>query len=83
MTERSTIKTIFDSAFGSLMALGVAGLSFGVYDQNVMSGLFGVICILIGVVVNYSRNTWNEGEKLKMEGRMKESVENRIVSKLK
>jgi len=61
--NRVRIKTTFDSAFGSLITLGVAGLGFGVYNQDLISGLFGVLCILVAIILNYSRNKWNAIEK--------------------
>jgi hypothetical protein len=83
MTKRVAVKTTLDSAFGSLIAIGIAGLSFGVYDQNVVAGLFGTLCVLIGIILNYSRNNWNEGEKMAMQSRMEESVEKKVVRRLK
>jgi len=83
MVKRVAVKTTLDSAFGSLIALGITGLGFGVYDQNIISGLFGVLCVFIAIILNYSRNRWNEGEKLKMQDAMTETVEKKVVRRLK
>jgi hypothetical protein len=80
MTNRVAIKTTFDATFGSLMALGIAGLSFAIYNQNVIAGLFGFLCVLIAIILNYTRNQWNENEKTKMQGRMEEVVGNRLTA---
>ena len=64
MTDnRVAVKTTFDSAFGTLMALGIAGLSFAIYDKNIISGLFGILCVFMAIIINYMRNTWNENSR--------------------
>ena len=63
MTSRVAVKTGFDSFFGALMAMGMAGLGFGIYDQNITSGIFGIICVLLAILVNYFRNEWNEDSR--------------------
>lgn len=83
MAKRVAVKTTLDSAFGSLIALGIAGLSFGIYDQNIISGLFGLLCVFTAIILNYGRNRWNEGEKLKMQGEMEQKVEKKVVRRLK
>jgi uncharacterized membrane protein len=63
MTSNVAVKTGFDSFFGALMAMGMAGLGFGIYDQNIISGAFGIICIFLAILVNYFRNEWNDEKR--------------------
>lgn len=59
------IKVAFDTASGALLTLGLAGLGFGVYQENLIAGLFGAVSVVLALAVSYARNTWNEKEKSK------------------
>ncbi len=79
MNSRVNTKVAFDSVTGILFTLGTAGLGFGVYQKELVPGLFGIASILLGLFISYKRNTWNEGEKIKMQDNLQKAVEENIV----
>lgn len=65
MSSKVNIKVAFDTASGALLTIGLAGLGFGVYQENLIAGLFGAVSVVLALAVSYARNTWNEKEKSK------------------
>ena len=63
MVNRIAMKGALDSVTGCLFGLGCAGISFAIYDGNIIAGVFGSIALGFGVVLRVYRTIWNERGK--------------------
>ena len=60
MVSRVAMKGCLDNVSGVLFGLGCAGISFAIYDGNIIAGVFGSIALGFGVVLRIYRTIWNE-----------------------
>jgi len=63
MVNRLLMKGSIDSALGLMFGVGGAGLIMGIYDGNVIAGVFGCIALGMAIGTQIYRTRWNEKSK--------------------